>query len=140
MNGLHWALMAAAVWGMAPLLEKAGLNGISPMTGLFYRCLGVLIGLILLVLFWVKPADIRSVPARSILCLILAGFLASIVGQMFFYSALKQGEVSRLAPVGGSYPLFAFILGVLILGEAVTPLKVVGSLLIVGGVWLLKIG
>jgi uncharacterized membrane protein len=62
------------------------------------------------------------------------------MGQTFFYNALKHGDVSRLVPVSGSYPFIAFILGVLIFGESVTPLKVLGALAIVGGVWLLKIG
>lgn len=128
------------MWGVCPLLEKAGLARIAPIPGLFYRCVGVMAGMIALALFWVRPNDIRSVDARSALCLALAGFLASLIGQFFFYNALKLGDVSRLAPIGGSYPFFAFLLGLLFFGESASPLKIAGVVLIVSGVWLLKIG
>lgn len=140
MTAFGWALLAAVVWGFCPLLEKAGLSQVRPMAGLFYRSMGVLIGLVLLALFWVKPEEIKSVDARSALILALAGFLASFVGQYFFYNALRLGEASRLAPIGGSYPFVTFIVGVLILGESATPMKLAGVVMIAAGVWLLKIG
>ena len=135
-----WAVMAACVWGVAPLVEKTGLKNTAPMVGLFFRSLGVAVGLVFLGLFVVKPQEIRTVEWRSALLLMAGGFIASIVGQTFFYTGLKTGEISRMVPISGSYPFIAFILGVLIMGESVTALKVAGSLLIVLGVWLLKIG
>lgn len=140
MNAFTWALLAAVCWGMAPLLEKIGLKQVAPLAGLFYRSIGVLIGLVVLCLFLVKPQQIKAVDGRSALLLIGGGLLASFLGQICFYNSLKLGEVSRMVPVSGSYPLLAFLLGVLLLGEALTPLKAAGALLIVGGLWLLKVG
>ena len=48
--------------------------------------------------------------------------------------------MSRIVPLSGSYPLIAFVLGILLLGESITPCKVVGALLITLGIWFLKIG
>ena len=140
MNWFLWAVLAAMVWGVAPLIEKTGLRNTPPMAGLFFRSVGVAIGLALLGIFVVKPQEIRSVEPRSALLLMTGGFVASIIGQTFFYNGLKVGEVSRMVPISGSYPFVAFILGVLIMGESVTLLKVAGALLIVLGVLLLKIG
>ena len=142
MNAFTWAAAAAAAvaWGIAPLIEKAGLKGTQPMAGLFYRCLGVVLGMVFLLSFLVKPSQIKAVEMRSAILLIAGGFLASIVGQIFFYNALKVGDVSRVVPVSGSYPFIAFLLGVLLFGESMTALKLGGVLLVVAGVWLLKIG
>jgi len=140
MNAFIWAILAAVIWGAVPLLEKLGLTKSQPLAGLFYRCLGVLIGLLLLGLFMLKPQEIKAVDSRSIIFLILGGFLASFVAQICFYNSLKIGEVSRVVPVAGAYPLITFILGVLFLGESINPVKTAGALLIIIGIWALKIG
>jgi len=140
MNAFIWAILAAIIWGIVPLLEKLGLAKAEPLAGLFYRCFGVLIGLLLLGLFILKPQEIKSVDSRSIIFLMLGGFLASFLAQICFYHGLKIGEVSRVVPVSGSYPLVAFLLGVLFLGEPINLIKAVGVLLIIAGIWALKIG
>ena len=70
--------------------------------------------------------------------LVLGGLVASIIGQIFFYHALKEGEASLVVPLGASYPLISFILGVLFLKESVTVTKGLGLLSIMIGVFLLK--
>ncbi|MFH2144952.1 MAG: EamA family transporter [Candidatus Omnitrophota bacterium] len=140
MNAFLWAILAACIWGVVPLLEKVGLNKIDAITGLFYRCFGVVIGLLFLGVFILSPQQIKSVDVKSAALLVLAGFLASFVAQIAFYHGLKLGEISRVVPVSGIYPVFAFIFGILILGEGISLLKCLGIILAVLGVWLLKIG
>jgi len=130
--------MTACIWGIVPILEKFGLAKLSPFTALFYRCLGVLLGIVLLGIFAVRPNDVKSVDVRTLLILVAAGFLASFVAQVTFYHALKIGEVSRVVPISGAYHLIAFVLGILVFKEAVTPAKIAGVLLVVSGVWLLR--
>ena len=140
MNAFIWAMLASVVWGFVPILEKLGLKDVKPMSGLFYRCAGVAIGLILLSIVLVKPAEIKAVGIRSACLLMLAGFLASFVAQIFFYNGLKLGEVSRIVPISASYPLMTFLLGVWLLGESWSFVKLGGVVLIVAGMWLLRIG
>lgn len=139
MNAVSWAVLAALIWGVVPLIEKSGLAKVQPLPGLFYRCAGVVLGLVLLGLFMVKPSEILQVDRRSALLLIAGGFLASVLAQYCFYSGLKGGEMSRVVIIAASYPLITFLLGILVLGESLTPYKAAGALLIVGGIWLLKI-
>ena len=94
MNAIIWALLSAFVWGIVPLFEKMGLIHVMLLTGLFDRCFGVIIGIILLGTFILKPQDIKAVDLKSVLLLILSGFLASFVAQVFFYHGLKIDEVS----------------------------------------------
>ena len=138
MSAFIWAILAAFIWGIVPLLEKLGLAKVNPLTGLFYRCFGVLLGLLLLGLFVLKPQEVKSVDPRSIVLLVMGGFLASFVAQICFYNGLKIGDVSKVVPISGSYPLIAFFLGILFLGESMNLIKTAGALLIVIGIWLLK--
>lgn len=140
MTSFYWAALAAFVWGIAPILEKSGLVRITPMAGLFYRCVGVLLGLVILLIFIVKPDEIKAVDIRSAFLLIAGGFLASFIAQIFFYNALKGGSVSTVVPLSGSYPLIAFILGVLLLGESFSIPKLIGVILVVAGIWALRLG
>jgi len=139
MNAFLLALVAASIWGVVPLIEKLGMAKVAdPLVGLFYRCLGVIIGLVLLSTMVLKPHQIRSIDARSAGMFVLAGFLASIVAQVAFYHGLKAGEISRVVPIAGSFPLITAALGILILGEAVVPTKIIGILLVIAGIWTLK--
>jgi transporter family protein len=140
MSPFWLAVMTAVIWGIVPLFEKTGLSKLTPLTGLFYRCFGVVLGLVLLGIFFVKPAEIKSADFKSVCFLIIAGFLASVAAQVLFYNALKVGEVSRTTLVAGSYPLITFILGILIFGESVTPFKILGAAAVIMGLWFLKIG
>ena len=139
MKPYFWALLCSLTWGCVPLLEKFGLLKIDPLVGLFYRCLGVVIGLALLLLFKfdaIKASFSESMPGMPYL--IIGGFLASVVGQIFFYHGLKTGEASKIVPLAGTYPLVTFILGVILLGEKFTWAKAGGMTLVVLGVILLK--
>ena len=134
-----WALLAALSWGFAPMFEKFGLAKIPVMTGLFYRCIGVVVGLVFLVIF--NSSAIKNSLATGVdgwWYLVLGGFMASIVGQIFFYHALKGGEISQVVPIGAAYPLISFILGLIFLGEKFTLAKAGGLACVMVGVVLLK--
>ena len=114
MRPFYWAILAALVWGCVPALEKMGLAKIPPLTGLFYRSLGVLAGAVFLLFFnFESIREAFMAPKIGLLYLILGGILASILGQIFFYHALKSGETSLVVPVAAAYPLITFLIGVL---------------------------
>ena len=139
MSAFVWAVLTAVVWGCVPVIEKTGLLKLDPVAGLFYRSLGVIIGIVILVSF--KWAAIRSSfggAAHGWLFLVLGGFLASFVGQMFFYNALKRGEASTVVPIAAAYPLLSFVLGVIFLGESFTIAKAGGVACVLAGIFLLK--
>ena len=139
MKPFYWALGAAFIWGCAPILEKLGLAKAPVFAGLFFRSMGVVIGtgLLLVFKFGVIKESLAS-PPQGWGLLIAGGFLASILGQICFYHALKYGEASLVVPLAASYPLIAFILGTIFLGEKITLAKLSGMLLVVLGVFFLK--
>ncbi len=134
-----WALLAAFTWGFAPILEKLGLSKIPAMTGLFYRSFGVMLGMMILGVWQME--GVKATLGQGLGTwgyLVAGGFLASIIGQIFFYNALKHGEASQVVPIGASYPLLSFLLGVLFLGEKLTLAKASGMVFVIVGVFLLK--
>ena len=139
MSWFFWSLLTALTWGCVPALEKLGLARMDPTVGLIYRCLGVVIGLVPLLVFqWSGfRATLQELPA-GIAYLLAGGFLASVVGQIFFYHALKTGEVSRVVIIAGAYPVISFILGIIFLGEKMTLIKSLGVGFVLLGVILLK--
>ncbi|MFC1645884.1 EamA family transporter [Candidatus Omnitrophota bacterium] len=135
-----WAILSALVWGIVPILEKIGLSKINPDAGLFLRCFGVIIGAAILLIFKFNTLriELSSVSTKTVFFLISGGFLASFVAQLFFYRALKLGEASRVVPVAAAYPLVAFLLALIFLGEKVTITKILGLCFVLLGVALLR--
>ena len=72
------------------------------------------------------------------LLLMASGLLASFIGQLAFYKALKAGSLSQVVPVSGAYPLIAALLGWLVLHEPLTLSRGAGVLCVVLGVWFLR--
>jgi transporter family protein len=138
MSAYMWALITAVVWGVVPMMEKTGLGQASPAAGVAVRSLGVLLGLVVLTLAGSPWAAARALSAQSVLLLMAGGFLASFVGQMAFYQALKSGAVSQVTPVAGAYPLISVLLGWMILREPFTWPRALGALCVVAGIVLLR--
>ncbi|MFA5039053.1 MAG: GRP family sugar transporter [Candidatus Omnitrophota bacterium] len=139
MTSYYFALLTALVWGIVPVFEKMGLSKLSPPAGIFVRCLAVSSGAIILLIF--RPqilTELARTPARNIGLIIFGGFTANFIGQLLFYHALKTGDVSRVTPIAGAYPLIAFLMGVFVLGEGVTLMKLTGICLVLLGVYLLR--
>ena len=139
MRSYYFALMTALVWGLVPVFEKMGLSRLTPAAGIFVRCLAVSSGAIVLLV--ARPqilSELAHTPLRNIGLIVFGGFTANFIGQLLFYNALKGGDVSRVTPIAGAYPLIAFILGILVLGETLTVSKMFGIGCILLGVFLLR--
>lgn len=139
MSSFALALVAAFFWGSSSILEKWGLKNADPVAGVVARTLGILVGLIIFMIIAPEvPRRFIQMDGRSKLALMGGGMMASVVAQIFFYRALKFGDVGRVASVGGAWPVFAFLLSVLIFHEPLTRGKWIGVLFVTMGVILLR--
>jgi transporter family protein len=139
MKSYYFALLTALLWGLVPVFEKIGLSRLSPQAGIFVRCLAVSFGALILVTF--KPEilpELGRTPVKYIGLIVGAGFTANFLGQLLFYNALKNGDVSKVVPIAGAYPLIAFIMGIFILGEKITAAKTFGIGFVLLGIFLLR--
>ena len=138
MSAFMWAVVTACIWGVVPVMEKVGLGNATPGVGVVVRSLGVVLGLVVFSFAWAPWGAVRMLGWPSIGLLVAGGFLASFVGQLAFYHALKSGAISQVTPVAGAYPLVAAVLGWLLLREPLTVFRGIGVALIITGVMLLR--
>ncbi|HWW62627.1 MAG TPA: DMT family transporter, partial [Thermoanaerobaculia bacterium] len=92
----------------------------------------MLFGVVMLTPFFVARAGWREVPhlsATGWLAVLFLGIGCSGLGYLFWYGALEQIEVSRVAALLYAEPLVTFIAAALLLGERVSSVVVIGGVL-----------
>lgn len=138
-KAFFFALLTSLIWGFAPAFEKLGLAGrIDPFLGVVIRTIPIAVISLAGLVFMGRAGSLSTVDAKSALFVITGGIIAGLLGQFAFYSALKSGEASVVVPVTATYPLVAFVVSMVFLGESFTWQKAAGILLVVAGVILLK--
>ena len=137
LKAVFWALLSAIIWGSAPVLFKLGLRGeISPIVGILIHNFTATIFALLSVLL--LKENIFAYPLKELFMVALGGFVSGFLGLLVYYKAIKVGQVSIVAPIAASSPLFSTLLATLILGENLTTLKIIGSILIILGIAILS--
>jgi bacterial/archaeal transporter family protein len=61
----------------------------------------------------------------------------AVAALMLLYAALSAGEASKVVPVTAAYPALTLVLSAAFLSEQVSPARIAGTVLVVGGVVLL---
>ncbi|MGO4778004.1 EamA family transporter, partial [Lysobacter sp. 2RAB21] len=93
-----WALLSAVFAALTAVLAKVGVQGVSADYATLVRTLVIVAVLALLVPMSGQWVDPRTLPARSLLFLVLSG-LATGASWLCYYRALKLGDVSQVVPV-----------------------------------------
>jgi len=127
-----FAVLSALVWGTAPLVFKLGLRGeVPPLVGIFYHNLTATVCALL---FLVLTRGSINYPLRDVAIISFGGFVSGFLGLLLYYKAIKVGDVSVVAPIAASSPLWASLFAFLLLGETFSLLKLLGAILVVVGV------
>lgn len=139
MNYYIFALLTAFLFGLAPIFGKLGLEGVNPALALCVRSFiisGIMLGWLILNRD-VSPLVNVSMTGWALIA--LEGIFAALLGQLFYYYALKSGEPSVVVPLISIFPLFTFIIAIIFLEDKISLSKVGGIFCIVFGVILLRI-
>ncbi|MBM4306494.1 MAG: hypothetical protein FJ115_07755 [Deltaproteobacteria bacterium] len=131
-------IITALLWGSTPILEKMGLNKVDPLVGVTIRSTIVTAGLLILTFILGKGRALLSLDGKSILLFGASGMMAGLLGMWTYYMALKMEATSKIVPIAACYPLVTALLSVLILNEGLNASRVIGTALIVSGIWLVK--
>ncbi len=129
-----WALLAALCYGVAPIFEKVGLRQAQPMNAVFVRALLTTVFTGFYLLNRKSDSSFASWSPVTWVAIILSGIVGVLLAQAFYFQALRLGEVCRVAPIAGAWPLFAALLAALFLGDPLTPGRVFGIVLVFAGV------
>ena len=131
-------VVTTLLWGATPILEKIGLTKVDPVVGITIRSTVAAVGLLILTLLLGRGRALIEVDGKGLLLFGASGLLAGALGMWAYYAALKMESTSKIVPISASYPLVTALLSVLILREGVTLPRVIGTALIVIGIWFVK--
>jgi drug/metabolite transporter (DMT)-like permease len=139
---MHWlliALIAPFLWSVLNYTDKylivkyareSGVAGLAIFASAF--------SLIVSATLYLFSPNVLGVSRLQAGSMIATGFLIAIAILLYLY-ALEKDHASHVVPFWFTVPLFAYIFGVLFLGEYLTPLKIIGSLITILGALVLSL-
>ncbi|MDP3038850.1 MAG: EamA family transporter [Deltaproteobacteria bacterium] len=138
MKLMVFLFLTTLFWGMAAIFDKLALGKTSPFAGMMVRQF-ILTGILLAVgVGSGRLGNLGTLDGRSIVLFGLSGICGGAAGLWTYYHALRLGGASLVVPITATYPLIAVLLSWLILQESLTISRIIGTALIVLGVWLVK--
>jgi transporter family protein len=127
-----YALISMAFAGLTAVLAKQGLEGISSELGLAVRTCFVFVLVLGFAALVIPKDDLGTLTKHNLFWLGVSG-ITTAVSWVFYYKALKEGEVSTVALIDKGSFVVAVVLAWLLLGEPMTKRVALGGTMIVAG-------
>lgn len=127
-----YAFISMAFAGVTAVIAKQGLDGISGELGLVVRTCFVFVFVLGLATVAVPWQEWTTLTRSNWFWLGLSAATTTL-SWLFYYKALKLGEVSTIALIDKGSFLVAVVLAWLLLGERITARVALGSVLILAG-------
>jgi transporter family protein len=131
-----FAFGSAFFSGLTAVLAKIGLKGVDSNVATAIRTVVILVLSWLVVLSVGSYVTISQISAKTLIFLMLSGF-ATGASWLFYFKALQLGDVNKVTPIDKSSVILTMILGMSILGETVSVLKIMGMFMIGLGTYLM---
>ncbi|MCX7877070.1 MAG: EamA family transporter [Ignavibacteria bacterium] len=131
-----YAVLAMLFAGITSVIAKLGLKNISGDLGVGVRTAFVLIFVWSNILIFGHTKFISSLSAKDVLFLGISG-LTTALSWIFYYKAIKSGEVSVVAIIDKASVLITVLLSFLILKEEITLKTIISLVLILSGLILM---
>ena len=127
-----YAFISMFFAGFTSVIAKQGLAGISGELGLTLRTLFVFLFVLIFAALFVSPAEVKSLQKENYIWL-GASAVTTTLSWIFYYKALKVGDVATIALIDKGSVIVAIILAWLILKEVITLRLVIGAGLVLAG-------
>ena len=131
------ALLVAAIWGLAPIFEKLSLHSMSPLYVLFIRFVLVTSLFVPIFITSNQALNLDQLTLKNLMLILIPGILA-VIGIYLYFKALADSSASKIVPLTAIYPLFTCFYAFIFLKEDFTTEKIIGTILIVAGVFILN--
>ena len=131
------ALFGMFCWGIAPIFAKLGLNNVNPLAALALRTyisVSLLTTWVLCSGVWL---EMKNISKQASWLIAAEAVLATLVGDLAYYAALKHGDVSFVTIVMACSPMVSILGAVLMLHEQIGLLRFAGAVLITAGLGLI---
>ncbi|WP_174866050.1 EamA family transporter [Pectobacterium polaris] len=138
---LIYALLSAVCAAMVAIFGKIGLQNLDANTATAIRAVIMALFLVGVVVAQGKLALVGEVVAnkKALLFIVLSG-VAGALSWLFYFVALKNGNVVQVAPIDKLSVVFAVVLAVILLGEKISLVAGAGVALISVGALLVALG
>lgn len=127
-----YALLSALFAALTAVFAKVGVDGTNSNLATAIRTLVILFITWGIVFATADIREIKNVPARTLVFLVLSG-AATGLSWLCYFRALQLGEASKVAPVEKLSVVITIVLAAVFLGEPLSAKTVAGGLLILGG-------
>ncbi|OGR45346.1 MAG: hypothetical protein A2X35_03645 [Elusimicrobia bacterium GWA2_61_42] len=139
LSAVIFLLLAILGWGLGAFFDKVSLKHMDPSGAFYVRSLFMIFIFTPLVLWkysHTKQALLGSDKLGPIF--VLSSVIVSMGGVFFYLKALSGGDATKIVPLSSTYPFVTFALALLFLGESFTTNKLVGTLLLSGGIYFIS--
>lgn len=126
------AVLAMLFAGLTSVIAKMGLAGISGELGVAIRTVFVFLIVTGFAVLTVPASAVGGLTTANLFWLGLSGLTTSL-SWIFYYKALKAGDVATIALIDKGSILIAIVLAWLLLKEQITLRLIAGGLLILAG-------
>ncbi|WP_286967238.1 EamA family transporter [Flavobacterium sp. UBA4854] len=127
-----FALLSALFAALTAIFAKMGIKNVDTDLATAIRTVIILILAWGIVFFKGVTKNISLLTKENLIFLCLSG-IATGLSWIFYFKALQAGKVSQVAPVDKISVAIAVILSVIFLHEKISPLGILGVLLIISG-------
>lgn len=134
-----YAILSMFFAGFTSVIAKMGLAGISADLGLAVRTCFVFLFVLMFAGVVVPVDQLKTLTRENVLWLAVSG-VTTAFSWVFYYKAIKMGEVSTVALIDKGSVVVAMILAAVILHEVLTPVKLIGCGLVVAGLLVIARG
>jgi transporter family protein len=128
----YYALLSAFFAALTAIFAKIGVKDINSDLATAIRTAVILLITWGIVFFGGHSGEVRAIQRNAWLFLILSG-AATGLSWLFYFKALQDGDVSRVAPVDKLSVVITICLSFLFLKEPVSLRVIIGALLITAG-------
>jgi DME family drug/metabolite transporter len=136
-SGEFYAIAAAICWSVAAVFYKKGI-GAGAIPAVIIRTFFAMF--FLLVLFLIIRGGHFEFTLLGFIFLNLGGLFRLILGGAAYMKGLENISVSRFIPILFTFPLLTILLSALLLKETIRAEVVIGTVLIIIGIWILSRG
>ncbi|MBI6549860.1 EamA family transporter [Xenorhabdus lircayensis] len=138
---LIYALLSALTAALVAIFGKIGLQSLDANAATAIRAVIMALFLVGVVVVQGKLNLISEILAnRKALLFILLSGIAGALSWLFYFLAIKHGNVSQVAPIDKLSVVFAVILAVILFGEKISLVAAAGVALITIGALMVALG
>ena len=133
---LVFAFGSAFLAGITSILAKCGIKDTDSNVATALRTIVVLVFSWIMVFVQKVDVSLQAISSKTFLFLILSG-IATGASWLCYFRALQIGDINKVTPIDKSSTVLTMLLACLLLGEALTPIKIIAMILIGIGTYLM---